>query len=173
MEEMEDDGQVDEIEFMTNDGEGGLVIGGIKEVNFSIVLFLTKFDGNGSVVWERSYEKKYIGEPKGIIRTGDGGFIVVGEYGVHLLRVDSKGERVWEEKIQDGIGKFITGGPDDEYIAGGYSRAMADTWYLMKFREYVPEPSMSLVALLLLIAIHGAKFRRFTPNTPSRIAVVR
>ena len=169
MEEREEDGPVDEIEFMINDGEGGLVIGGTREVDYSIVIFLARFDGEGESLWERSYEKKHTGEPKDVIRTIDGGFILVGEHGMHLLRVDEEGEHVWEENIGDDIimygSRFITGVTGDEFIAGGYSKAMADTWYLIKFREYVHEPVVSLVLFILLVVIMSKARAEYIKNS--------
>jgi len=36
-------------------------------------------------------------------------FIIVGEYGAHLIRIDGLGE-IAEVRMQNGIGNFVTGG---------------------------------------------------------------
>jgi hypothetical protein len=126
---------------LIDSGDGGVVLGGMREIwrQNPPVLFLTKFDAEGNIIWDRSYDEGH-NIPKDIIRTDDGGFIMAGEHGVYLLRVSGDGERIMLQRRQDGMGDFVAGGCDSEYLLGGYSKGGADRWFLMKFKEHLSNP---------------------------------
>ncbi len=96
-------------------------------------IFISKFDSNANVVWEKSYGTIENEVVKSIKQTNDG-FILLGEYQIHsqkskdkellLYKVDVNGDYLWIRNIvQVGSGKSIAVSLDNSYaILGSFGK---------------------------------------------------
>jgi hypothetical protein len=73
-------------------------------------ILLIKTDTNGVVAWSKVYEYKYYQIPNAIIRSQDGGFLIVGEMYPKsgpaelgfMMKIDINGEFIWERTYDNG-----------------------------------------------------------------------
>ncbi len=97
-------------------------------------LYLLGVDQNANKLWEKIYSKDNHLEARDIIPDGDG-LIVAGTYGqeeqpwgnIYLLKIDSRGNQIWETTIpycrdadaiaESGDGGFVLVGRDEFYVA--------------------------------------------------------
>lgn len=126
-------------EFATSVAEtrdGGYIVAACTESfgEGSLDVYLIKTDGEGKVIWTRTYGGEGWDMPWDIRQTSDGGFIVAGEtesYGadgldVYLLRVGGDGEPLWV-KNYGGQGRetarAVWETPQGDFIVGGSTHA--------------------------------------------------
>jgi len=87
-------------------GDGGYVLAGSATIGQEIRTWVLRVDGEGNVVWNRTYAGDYA---RYIARTEDGGFLVGAS---KLFKIDPDGQVVWESPFE--------GGPAVEAGDGGY-----------------------------------------------------
>jgi hypothetical protein len=103
-------------------------------------VYVIKLDGNGNIVWEKTYGGSINDEAHSIQQTSDGGYIVAGwttsfgagEYDVYIIKIDKDGNKMWEKTFgrsdddraysiqQTSDGGYIVGGGTNSFVAGGW-----------------------------------------------------
>jgi len=108
--------------------------------NFDIGV--TRIDGEGGKVWERSYGTEAEDYANRTIRSLDGGFVVVGttrgpalgDGDVYIFKVDDEGNRIWERSYGDPYGSEagwdIVEVSRDCYVVAGSAHSSDDRDYL-------------------------------------------
>jgi hypothetical protein len=101
-------------------------------------VYILKIDAEGRKVWEKTYGTRQQDWAEDIALTRDGGFLVVGntessEIGdssyFYVLRIDKKGEKVWEKNYAYGEQTIARGVvvSDQGYIIAGSTITMGDS----------------------------------------------
>jgi len=118
-----------------------LILASIITLSFNTKIVSSQFQ----TVWIKTFDKNSWDESRGITQTIDGGCIIVGHTGdlriggrnLWLLKIDAKGNKVWEKELggdYDDFGKaiqvlddggFIIVGSTSSYSVGGY-----DVWLI-------------------------------------------
>lgn len=113
-------------------GDGGFVVVGYTESLSARIrdVYALKVDGDGDKVWEKIHGGDKTDLAYDVVRSGDGGFIVVGQstsfgggvWDVYLLKMDGMGDRVWEKTY--GVSKVdycrcVTGSGDGGFVVAG------------------------------------------------------
>jgi hypothetical protein len=114
--------------------DGGTVsVGYTFTANRGTDLTVVKFDGNGNVVWNKTYGGSSSDFAYRIINTADGGFLVTGDtfskdgdvksnkggFDSWVIKLDANGNLVWEKTFggaKDDIYTAVTACPDGGYI---------------------------------------------------------
>jgi len=136
------------------DGDGGCIAGGSRQN-----AYLLKLDRDGNVLWERDYEGP--GQSVvGIAETEYGDHLAIGEWSglpigfggdqdLYLLRVDEKGNKIWEK----GFGNHPTSitGTGKKYVITGY--ADGPRAYLAGIEVTIPEGFTNLLSLMMVLPI--------------------
>lgn len=120
--------------------DGGFIIAGLTDRNGDMDAYVVKLDGGGKEVWERTFGGKGDDEALSIAVVRDGGYILAGwtrSFGegasdVYVVRMDEKGERLWERTFggrgedfatfvaETSDGGFLVVGVTESLGAGGY-----------------------------------------------------
>lgn len=105
--------------------------------------FLIKIDNSGSTVWEKTYGKSKEDFASAIIGTPDGGFLISGNsrnietnlFEAWLVKIDQKGNQVWERKYEGyDVINSIANAPDGGFIAAGntYKGGENSSWIVLR-----------------------------------------
>jgi hypothetical protein len=131
--------------------DSGYVIVGysyIGEKQRSDILVI-KIDSFGEELWSKNFGSNLDDEPWDILQTADNGYIIVGSTGlykkrnkdIYVVRLDSKGDILWEKTYGGGgfdFGYSIKKASDNQYIIGGKSSSFGErgeSYYLLKIDE--------------------------------------
>lgn len=117
-------------------------LGSAKEpvVNFWVV----KFDGNGSINWNKSYYNKDYAFPKTIIKTRDGNFVFTGFHSAYsgnylwLQMIDANGVSIWNYSDNSNHTKAYSiaeTGDNSLVVAGCYDHSYSGSFSLYKFTK--------------------------------------
>ena len=118
----------------TDDG-GYVVVGGTDSFGAGEMdVWVLKLDGNGDVLWEKTYGGAGIDSASSIEQTGDGGYIVAGgtrsfgagDYDFWVLKLDGSGNIVWQKTYGGTDYDFassIQQTSDGGYIVAGGTRS--------------------------------------------------
>lgn len=110
-------------------------------------LWLMKLDADGLIKWEKTIGGKRYDVGKSIMKTADGGFVIVGEtkskghgqLDIWVMKVNSKGEILWDKALGDKNFDFaasfvsVAKAVDDGYVVVGHVRSKSgdyDVWML-------------------------------------------
>ena len=102
--------------------------------------WILKISNKGDLIWEKSFGGSEIDEPRGITKTNDNNFIVVGNTrssdkdvtknnggaDVWLLKINTEGNLIWEKTIGGSsfdIANSISKTQDDNFIISGNTRS--------------------------------------------------
>ena len=102
--------------------------------------WILKIAADGNLVWEKSYGGSEIEEPRGIISTNDGNFIVVGDTrssdkdvtsnnggaDLWILKISTDGDKIWEKSFGGSsfdVARSISKTQDNGFIIAGNSRS--------------------------------------------------
>jgi len=134
----------------TSDG-GYILLGYTNSFGVSVRwrdIWLIKTDGEGNVLWERTFDKRGDEVSFSVQQTRDGGYVLVGstapfdvgERDVWLIKTDGEGKLIWERTFGGrGLdwGSSVQQTNDDSYILLGgtesFGAGEADFW-LIKYR---------------------------------------
>ncbi len=101
--------------------------------NESGEFYLTKFNGNGTMAWERIYDVGSTDACYGMALTQDSGLILCGESGfrkAHLLKTNLAGNSIWSKKyfLNEDRSEFVkvASMPDSTYVAIGSIKSYGD-----------------------------------------------
>jgi predicted secreted protein len=128
----------------TSDG-GYIVAGSKRTANNSEDVWVLKLDGNGDVIWQRTYGGSGRDWADSIQQTSDGGYVMAGSTGsfgagqldVWVLKLDENGNVIWEKTYggtgydsalsiqQTSDGRYVVAGRTSSFGAGDY-----DVWVL-------------------------------------------
>jgi hypothetical protein len=125
--------------------DGGYIISGWTEsfgANMADV-YLIKTDSKGKKIWERIYGGWGNDVGRSVIETKDGGYLItgwIGSFGVrdgsiYLLKIDSKGNKMWEKTPGVGAskGNSVIQTKDGGFIIAGNKSLYADIYlYIIK-----------------------------------------
>lgn len=106
-----------------------------------------KFDPNGNEIWHKIYGGPGTDLCRNVIRTDDGGFIMVGQAGANgfgwgpltIMKIDSAGNQLWQKLYPRGYyseAYDIKKTMDDNYIVlGGTANSTTELdWYMLKIK---------------------------------------
>jgi len=126
-------------------GDGAFIAAGIT-TSFgagNASAYLLRVNGDGNLVWDKTYGGSGDDVANRIIRSGDGGFIVTGwtdSFGAgdpdaYVLKIDGDGNRIWEKAYggsddDEAIGVVQSG--DGGFIVAGLTVPEFDDVYLLK-----------------------------------------
>lgn len=93
--------------------DGGFIVAGETEVQWSdgggFVSYLIKTDGDGNLLWERSYGGEGYSTAYGVCQTADGGYLLAGKretaagrHSLFLMKTDGLGKKLWERTVTGG-----------------------------------------------------------------------
>lgn len=132
-------------------GDGGYVVTGSTRSFYTgnVDLHLLKVDGEGEKVWEKNYGGSRSKSGKAIVQSGDGGFVIAGKIteiagtksDVYVLKVDAKGEKVWERtfgrKGREEASSIVQSGDEGFVLAGLKQKddVMSGDLYVLKVDE--------------------------------------
>lgn len=112
-------------------------------------IYIFKIDGNGTVLWDKVYERNGTEYVAGIIPTRDGGFVTVGltpsgqeVNEAYLLKIDSQGDEVWEKGWSSAVYSVMEDpcGSGECYAVVGTRYPVGDKRLGYVARLYVPVP---------------------------------
>ncbi|MDD1759355.1 MAG: VWA domain-containing protein [Methanothrix sp.] len=115
----------------TNDG--GYIITGTSERTGSSGegkgdIWLVKTDGNGTILWEKSFGGPEWDDGYSVVQTREGGYAITGSYGgdLRLIRTDENGSELWNKTFggqrEDWGEAVVQTGDEGFIIAGGTDR---------------------------------------------------
>ncbi|MFC2084357.1 T9SS type A sorting domain-containing protein [Bacteroidota bacterium] len=117
----------------TDDG-GYILVGSTRSFGdeFSTDLFIIKVSADGNVIWEKTYGGSGGESVNEIIRTNDGGYVMVGTTGsygagsfdVYIVKINASGNLVWEKTFGgtgDEEGNDIVELNDGSFAISGYT----------------------------------------------------
>jgi hypothetical protein len=91
--------------------EGGYIVGGVKEHNFSV----WKINSSGSVEWNKIYETASVY----VTQMPDGGYVIAGTNSSDeavLIKTDAAGRENWSKALTGGKVKSLSNTPDGGYL---------------------------------------------------------
>ena len=122
--------------------DGGYIVAGLT-TSFGASgydIFLIKTDGNGNIIWAKTYMGIYEDGAYYVQQTSDGGYILTGytssfgagDYGIFLIKTDANGNIIWT-KTYGGTGDeqaySVKQTSDGGYIVAGRTRSFgAGSW---------------------------------------------
>ncbi len=126
--------------------DGGFIITGSVWINstYASDVFLVKTDGNGNILWSKTFGGTSFDTGRSVRQTSDGGFILTGytkSFGagssdVYLIRADANGNLLWTKTfgyIYDDYGFSVQQTNDNGFIVTGTLRTIGNVWtYLLK-----------------------------------------
>jgi len=131
--------------------DGGVLIAGrtLIEDAPGEVMFLTKLDESGEVVWEKQLTTAFVGRDRSIAPTVDGNYIVVGSTAlpgqsnsnIYLLKINDSGDILWEKTIGSEHGEggqSIVPAWDGGFVIAGWTDAFGlggPVAYVVKINE--------------------------------------
>jgi hypothetical protein len=135
-----DPGHNDAGEFLQPTSDGGYIIsGGTERLDGYYDYYLIKTDGNGDIIWTKTYGAADVSETGREVQiTSDGGYIVVGDsmgltnHQVYLVKTDSLGNLLWTRSYGGSgfdWGHSVKETPDGGYIIAGTFN-MYDAWLI-------------------------------------------
>lgn len=128
----------------------------ISENKGSYDFWILKISNEGDLIWEKNFGGSEIDEPRGIISTNDGNFLIVGDTrssdqdvtinnggaDLWILKISSDGNLIWE-KTHGGssfdVARSVSKTQDNGFLIAGYSRSsnndftnqgQSDAWIL-------------------------------------------
>jgi len=127
--------------------DGGYVVAG-RTASFGVRgggddVWVLKLDGQGNVVWQKTYGGTNIDQAFALARTSDGGYVVAGRtasFGagwddVWVLKLDGQGNVVWQ-KTYGGTGDdgayALAPTSDGGYVVAGYTRSFGGGAWVLK-----------------------------------------
>jgi len=123
--------------------DGGFAIAGnrLTEAPRTEYMVLWKTDEAGDLLWERTYLEGSNVECRTMVRTSDGGFLMLGhghDGSNHVLKTDELGNELWlnsypntpeDNKVFNSVDQTADGG---FILAGTSNDEFAGTWYILK-----------------------------------------
>ena len=141
-------------------GDGGFVIAGVRSDD----AYICRIDGQGNKIWEKTYGTNRSENIKRIIRTHDGGFVLIGSsdgyteggYDIYLLKVDGDGDKVWERTYGgegSESGAAVVEVSPDCYLIAGTAESLDDRYsvYLVKTCLGMPVPLAGSPSVAFLV----------------------
>ena len=127
---------------MTGTRDGGLATAGrtASKGAGGEDVYVLRVDGDGTLLWDRTYGGSATDRARAIIETGDGGFAVAGateskgagEFDVWLLKLDAAGELIWDRyfggRATDWASAIVETS-DGGLVMAAYTQATADDAY--------------------------------------------
>ena len=103
--------------------------------------WVVRIDGNGTIVWERSFGGSETDEAYAISKSGDGNFLIIGDTSssdkdvsnnngaadLWVIKMSPNGELLWEKTYGGSnfdVGRSIRSTPDGNFIISGSSRSL-------------------------------------------------
>jgi hypothetical protein len=87
---------------------------------------VAKYDANGNLLWNNSYDMRFFNIPTtGLLQTDDGGYAIVGNRDIDVtlafIRTDSEGKTLWNQTYPsiNCIANGLTQAPDGGYLISG------------------------------------------------------
>ncbi|RLC36156.1 MAG: hypothetical protein DRH33_07445, partial [Candidatus Nealsonbacteria bacterium] len=128
----------DEVYSITQTTEGGYVIAGSNSEKFpeKADAWLIKLDGQGNILWEKTYGGSDYDNIISILQHTDGSYMTIGttsskgagSYDIWIIKLDHEGYIVWDRTF--GRRKIDSAGSIIQTTDGGYALA-GTTWYKM------------------------------------------
>lgn len=130
--------------------DGGYVVAGsgtpFGETTSDV--YVLKLDGEGNVIWEKTYGTINEDHATSLSKTADDGFIVAGYTGsfgvgddIYILRLDSLGNKVWEKTYggdQQEEANAVGETPEGNYVIAGWTKsfnAKEEDGYIIKINK--------------------------------------
>ncbi|MBT3301523.1 MAG: T9SS type A sorting domain-containing protein [Bacteroidetes bacterium] len=96
-------------------------------------IMLSKFDSSGNILWSKTYGGESDDDPKSLINTSDGGFLIgghtksfgVGDYDIYVIKTDHMGDVIWQKTFgttAEDLNWYVLETSDHNYIILGDSR---------------------------------------------------
>ena len=144
-------------------------------------VYFTRMDGNGNLLETKFYGKQDEDGGNGIIRTRDGGFLIIGhtefpttgiECDAMATRIDFNGNKMWQVNLGDSIDETAYSGMEDQYgnfiIAGTLTR----TLYSKEVSEGIAFKINPVGKLLKTLILPATKPREHSANMGPILAYV-
>jgi len=101
---------------------------------FHFDAYLIKTDGDGNLLWNRTYSSEGVDYGRSVKQTSDGGYVITGytrafaisggdsdDCAVWLFKTDEDGDVEWSRTYGGGCGKSVLQTSDGGYVIGGYT----------------------------------------------------
>jgi hypothetical protein len=101
---------------------------------FHFDAYVVKTDGDGNLLWNRTYSSEGDDHGRSVEQTSDGGYVITGytrayaisgvdsdSCDVWLFKIDGDGDVEWSRTYGGGVGKSVLQTPDGGYVIGGYT----------------------------------------------------
>lgn len=132
-------GSKDDYAYSINEAEDGyLVVGGTRSLGAgNSDVYVLKIDENGDLLWQKTFGGKGFEEVWKLSKDSDGNFVTVGrtnsfgkgQYDLYLLKIDGKGNKLWEKAFGDKMSEYGYGVVSDKdgYVAVGISNSFSES----------------------------------------------
>ena len=113
----------------------------IENTKGSYDFWVIKISQSGTLIWEKSFGGSEIDEARGIVKSGDGNYLIVGDtrsndldvsknYGaadLWVIKISPSGNLIWEKTIGGrsfDVGRSISKTQDNDFLISGSSRSL-------------------------------------------------
>jgi len=164
--------------------DGGYVVAGNTELdNGNIMMYATRLDKYGKVLWKNTYGKNDVNYTNTLINCAEGGYAVVGftktlgitpdknNYDYYIVKIDKLGRKIWEKVFYTGVFNdkatdLLNPKMGEYYVLGTVQQDSTkyDDLYLMKFREYPWDMEACLAPRFDSIAFKAKPIEDFEPS---------